>query len=274
MQWFYSVDDAQQGPVGQEEFDALVREGKIGANTMVWREGMADWVRYGDLPPGGLAAAGRMAAPGALTGTPMPGVHVAGAGAGGAMSGPVPVVAVHRCAECGGTFPETEMIAFENAWVCAACKPVFVQKLREGVGPRGAFHYAGFWIRVGAKFIDGIILQVINFCVGLVIGMALRGGPGAAKAGAVAGLAGFAFGLAYVVYFNGRFGATPGKMALRLKIVRPNGDSITYMRALGRYFGEMLSGLIMGIGFMMAGWDEEKRALHDRICDTRVIVQS
>lgn len=60
-------------------------------------------------------------------------------------------------------------------------------------------------------------------------------------------------------------------MALKLKIVRPNGDPITYGRALGRYFGEMLSGLILCIGFMMAGWDEEKRTLHDRVCDTRVI---
>ena len=58
---------------------------------------------------------------------------------------------------------------------------------------------------------------------------------------------------------------------MRLKIVRPDGAPITYLRAFGRYFAEILSTLILFIGFMMAGWDEEKRALHDRICDTRVI---
>jgi uncharacterized RDD family membrane protein YckC len=112
---------------------------------------------------------------------------------------------------------------------------------------------------------------VANFCVGLVIGLALRGGPSARHAAGIATFFGFVFGVTYMVYFNGRFGATPGKMALKLKIVRPNGDGITYMRALGRYFAEILSGMIFSIGFMMAGWDEEKRALHDRICDTRVI---
>jgi uncharacterized RDD family membrane protein YckC len=58
---------------------------------------------------------------------------------------------------------------------------------------------------------------------------------------------------------------------LNLKIVRPDGERITYARAFGRYFAERLSILIVWVGYMMAGWDEEKRALHDRIADTRVI---
>jgi len=77
--------------------------------------------------------------------------------------------------------------------------------------------------------------------------------------------------MAYFVGFNGRFGATPGKMVLKLKIVRPDGEPISYGRAFGRYFAKMLSSLIFCIGYMMAGWDEQKRALHDRIADTRVI---
>jgi uncharacterized RDD family membrane protein YckC len=40
---------------------------------------------------------------------------------------------------------------------------------------------------------------------------------------------------------------------------------------VGRYFSEMLSGMIMMIGYIMAGFDDEKRALHDRICNTRVV---
>jgi uncharacterized RDD family membrane protein YckC len=67
------------------------------------------------------------------------------------------------------------------------------------------------------------------------------------------------------------YGATPGKMALGLKIVRPDGGPISAGRAVGRYFAEILSALTLMIGYMMAGWDSEKRALHDRIADTRVI---
>jgi len=46
---------------------------------------------------------------------------------------------------------------------------------------------------------------------------------------------------------------------------------VSYGRAAGRYFAKMLSGIIMGIGYIMAGFDSQKRALHDMICDTRVI---
>jgi uncharacterized RDD family membrane protein YckC len=60
-------------------------------------------------------------------------------------------------------------------------------------------------------------------------------------------------------------------MALRLRIVRANGDKVTYGRACGRYFGKLLSSVTFLIGYIMAAFDEEKRGLHDRICDTRVI---
>jgi uncharacterized RDD family membrane protein YckC len=69
----------------------------------------------------------------------------------------------------------------------------------------------------------------------------------------------------------GKFAATPGKMACKLKVVLPEGDRVSYARAIGRHFAKYISGLILGIGYIMAGFDEQKRALHDRICDTRVI---
>jgi uncharacterized RDD family membrane protein YckC len=49
------------------------------------------------------------------------------------------------------------------------------------------------------------------------------------------------------------------------------GDRVSFARAVGRHFAKYISGLILGIGYIMAGFDEQKRALHDRICDTRVI---
>jgi len=48
-------------------------------------------------------------------------------------------------------------------------------------------------------------------------------------------------------------------------------EPITYGRATGRCFAEILSGMICYIGYLMAAFDEEKRALHDRICNTRVV---
>jgi uncharacterized RDD family membrane protein YckC len=75
----------------------------------------------------------------------------------------------------------------------------------------------------------------------------------------------------YTTFFLGRFGATLGKMICRLKVTVPDGDSISYLRAFGRYWAEMLSSIILGIGYLMAAFDREKRGLHDRICATRVI---
>jgi uncharacterized RDD family membrane protein YckC len=53
--------------------------------------------------------------------------------------------------------------------------------------------------------------------------------------------------------------------------VRPGGSPITVWRALGRYFGTILSWMAFTVGYIIAAFDEQKRSLHDWICDTRVI---
>jgi uncharacterized RDD family membrane protein YckC len=80
-----------------------------------------------------------------------------------------------------------------------------------------------------------------------------------------------ALGTFYEVYFLSAHGATPGKMAMGLKVIRADGGALPPMLALARHFAEWVSAVIFLIGYMMAGFDQEKRALHDRICDTRVI---
>jgi uncharacterized RDD family membrane protein YckC len=78
-------------------------------------------------------------------------------------------------------------------------------------------------------------------------------------------------GAAYEGFFVSRVGATPGKMALSLKVVRPDGGPISLGRAIGRYFAKWLSSITFCIGYILAGFDAEKRAMHDMIVDTRVI---
>jgi uncharacterized RDD family membrane protein YckC len=50
-----------------------------------------------------------------------------------------------------------------------------------------------------------------------------------------------------------------------------DGGRVSYSRALGRHFAKWLSSIILGIGFIMAVFDDERRTLHDRICETRVV---
>lgn len=261
MEWFYAQNNERLGPVDQATFARLVQERTVTANTLVWRTGMDEWQPYGAL----LAqqSASQTAEAGQPSGTDP------GAGADW-----------QQCVECGRAFPGEEMLSYGDSMICASCKPVFFQRLREGAALPGAMRYGGFWIRVGAKLIDGIIMMVVQTVIGfLVIG--LLGAfieiddPSDPSASILAPLANFIISIGlqmfYTVWFVGKWGATPGKMACGLKIVRSNGDSITYLRALGRYFAEMVSGFTLGIGYLIAAFDDEKRTLHDHICDTRVI---
>jgi uncharacterized RDD family membrane protein YckC len=84
-------------------------------------------------------------------------------------------------------------------------------------------------------------------------------------------LLGIAMGATYEGLFISRLGATPGKLVLGLRVVRPDGGKVSLSRAIGRYFAKMLSAIILGIGYIMAAFDKEKRGLHDILADTRVI---
>ncbi len=171
------------------------------------------------------------------------------------------------CSECGQEFSEDALIKFEDARVCAACKPFFVQRLREGATLAGEMVYAGFWIRVGAKIIDGIIIYIVSLALGFAAGLLVGG----IQARLISNILLWGFAITYATYFLGEYGATPGKMACGLKVLRPDGQRLSYGRACGRFFAEFLSSIILSIGYIMVAFDGEKRALHDRICDTRVI---
>ncbi|MFC1857269.1 RDD family protein [Thermodesulfobacteriota bacterium] len=179
---------------------------------------------------------------------------------------------VSACAECGKSFYQEEMIRYGDAWVCAACKPIFIQKLKEGVSVAGEMNYAGFWTRFGAKFADGIIVvfatMVISFLISIIMSSLL--GP-TQSFGILISLLQILVPAAYSTFFLGKYGATPGKMAAKLIVVTADGGRVSYARALGRHLGEWLSSIILLLGYIMAAFDDQKRTLHDRICNTRVI---
>jgi uncharacterized RDD family membrane protein YckC len=64
--------------------------------------------------------------------------------------------------------------------------------------------------------------------------------------------------------------ATVGKMALGLKVTDLEGRRISFARASGRHFAKYISGMILLIGYIMAGFTERKQALHDMIAGTLV----
>jgi uncharacterized RDD family membrane protein YckC len=132
--------------------------------------------------------------------------------------------------------------------------------------------YAGFWIRVVAYIIDIIPLAIIGVLLALLSGEALVDPDPSAPLFTFTDFAGLIIGIAYFVGFeSSAFQATPGKMALGLIVVDTDGRRISPMRALGRYFAKILSGVIMLIGYIMIAFTDRKQGLHDMIAGTLVV---
>ena len=149
--------------------------------------------------------------------------------------------------------------------------------------------YAGFWKRALACLIDGLLLGAVGMLLlipffgllGLGIGFSDMENADPASAGfLVAAIA--AYGVAmliitiggwlyYAIMESSRKQATLGKMALGIVVTDMNGDRLTFGRATGRYFGKILSSLIFYIGYIMAGFTQQKQALHDILASTLVI---
>ena len=137
---------------------------------------------------------------------------------------------------------------------------------------------AGFWMRAVASLLDSLLLGLVQFVFSLILGLTagsmLSGMEphGEAFIGLIATLFGALVGLTYSVFFTGYCGQTPGKMALRIKVIRTTGEEISYGRAFVREVpGKFLSGILLGIGYLMAAFDSQKQGLHDRIANTYVI---
>ena len=148
--------------------------------------------------------------------------------------------------------------------------------------PRGAdLAYAGFWWRVLAYLIDSLILAVPNFLINLasetvghaqVIPFGRRSGIFLAQISTGAGLIQTTLSWLYFALMESSDKqATIGKMVCGLRVTDQAGGRIGFGRATGRYFGKLLSALIIYIGFIMAAFTERKQGLHDIMAGTLVV---
>lgn len=266
MNWHYVEQGEKVGPVSETQLAELNRTGRINADTLVWCQGMSDWMPFRtvklDLPP-------------VIETTNPAQTKTPPSGEGN------PDATEVICAECGRTFPINETIRHGKSHICASCKPVFMQKLAEGAQINtGEMNYAGFGIRFGAKILDGLIVSLPLLVIFFAIMLPTfrqnlanpRTSPPTFQLMPILFQCGFMLiQISYQAFFLGKFGATPGKMICKLQVVTAEGGRIGYGRAVGRAFAEMLSGLVCYIGYLMVLFDDQKRALHDRICNTRVI---
>ena len=131
--------------------------------------------------------------------------------------------------------------------------------------------YGGFWIRVVAALIDGIVLSIAFAVIGAVSGLDVFSSD-PENFDFRAFILQVAINWLYeALQTSSERGATLGKMAVGLRIVTEQGARVSFLRASGRYFAKYVSALILGIGFLMVAFTDRKRGLHDMIAGTLVI---
>ncbi|MDD5287737.1 MAG: RDD family protein [Dehalococcoidales bacterium] len=148
--------------------------------------------------------------------------------------------------------------------------------------------HAGFWIRLLAYIIDGVLLGIVTSFITVPIFLNIFGStpdfswlsmiefPEKLES---------SFWLYYwltvlislgveTVYYTiaiGKWGRTIGKAILKLKVLKSDGSHVSYGRAFGRSWAYVLNGFTLGIGFLVIAFNAQKRGLHDFICDTIVV---
>jgi len=167
--------------------------------------------------------------------------------------------------------------------------------LPSGAALAAALPYAGFWERVAAYLIDGLILSIpFGAVVAALIfmfggfGMMLHRNAADTPVdpGAVLALMAPMFGIFFLgmfafialqwLYFAGMESsdrqATFGKSVMSLRVSNYDGQRISFGHATGRFFAKIVSGMIpLAIGYIMAAFTAKKQALHDLIAGTLVL---
>lgn len=146
-------------------------------------------------------------------------------------------------------------------------------------GPIHVVKYASAGRRLAAHLIDAFLLNVIlivpSFAGGFLAGIlgGVLGSEHAALAVMATGwLIGLAIPLVYVLFFwTKKNGATPGKMAVGIRVVSVDGEPITGKQSVVRYLGYIPGALVFGLGYLWMLWDPENRCWHDRMANTHVV---
>jgi uncharacterized RDD family membrane protein YckC len=148
----------------------------------------------------------------------------------------------------------------------------------QGLSPEAPFVYAGFWLRMAAALVDGLVL-FIPFCVITMVVIVVFKLLGASKGDDGIFLIATAWPLATILMTSFYFAlmerspwqATLGKLAVGLRVSDIEGHRLTLGRAMGRTLAKYISLMTIGIGYVMCGFTEKKQTLHDMIAKCLVL---
>jgi len=137
------------------------------------------------------------------------------------------------------------------------------------------FQYAGFGLRFFAWFIDFAMWFIITSIIWAILGLPI---PDNAMGPIMGGFYIFnnPFGwligwLYYGIMESGSNQASVGKMAVGIKVTDLNGERVSFGKASGRFFGKIISGIILGIGYLMILFTAKRQGLHDQMANCLVL---
>jgi uncharacterized RDD family membrane protein YckC len=122
--------------------------------------------------------------------------------------------------------------------------------------------------------VDGIVLIPVGVSLQLLLGISFDPSVSVGMTLLLLAVTQFLSVMTHLVYEGimvGRYGATIGKMACGIRVVMPDGQKVSYLRAFARFLAKQVSLFTLGIGYILAAFDKQKRGLHDLICNTRVV---
>jgi uncharacterized RDD family membrane protein YckC len=156
-----------------------------------------------------------------------------------------PALPLAQCPNCGNTSSPGDTF-------CAVCGTALDAKPE--------LRYAGFLVRFAAFLVDWLVLFIGSIFLFLFV-----------SDSATYIVASSVIGIVYYIGFWAATGATPGKMALGLRIVPEDGGDIGLGQAILRYIGLIVNAFTLGIGYLFIIFTPKKRGLHDYIGGTVVI---
>ncbi len=115
--------------------------------------------------------------------------------------------------------------------------------------------------RLIALIIDTLVLVVVGGIVSALIGEEILG----------IGV-GFIVGVLYNGYFwTQNNGQTPGKSLMGVRVVKTNGQGLTWLDAIIRYVGYYINTFLLFIGWLWAIVDSKNQGFHDKLAGTVVV---
>lgn len=289
--WYYTdAERQQQGPLSTDELKQYFHREIVNPDTLVWRDGMLHWRALSELAEQlnlRVNAALVVEAPPPAKPAPPPlAPSPPEVEAGPSLPNP-PAPASGRAVFSLGSEPSElppqtladvrhrAHQALENLDSDNPYRPAQAAlRSRRPATRDEEIVYAGFWKRAAAAIVDGILIWIIGTLGGEALGTLLGdlAGGGQLAVAMMVLLVTLTLQVCYYAFFHASFNAaTPGKMLIGVKVVRSDGENISFLRAVARYFATIPSGLLLGIGYLMAGFTDRKQALHDMICDTVVV---